>query len=95
MTHTCGQCGLLFEREPGYWVGAMTINTAVIAILFLGTFGSAVWLTWPDPPWAWISVVVVGLNLLFPVFFYPFAKTLWMAADLTFQKVTDQDEFRS
>lgn len=93
MTRTCDGCGLLFEREPGYWVGAMTINTAVIAFLFLSTFGLSVWLTWPDTPWGWVAVIVVTLNLLFPVFFYPFAKTIWMAIDLGFQKATGQDEF--
>ncbi len=95
MTKACHGCGLVFERESGYWVGAMTINTVVISAVFLLTFGGGVLATWPDVPWGWVLGITVALNLLFPMFFYPFAKTLWMAVDLGFQGATDQDEFRS
>ena len=32
----CDQCGLRFEREEGYWVGALIINTTVTFGSFLG-----------------------------------------------------------
>ncbi len=86
MTRTCDGCDLLFEREPGYWVGAMTINTAVTVFLFLVAFGLGAVLTWPEVPWVWLAVGTVALNLLFPLFFYPYAKTIWLAIDQGFQR---------
>ena len=50
MAEHCSRCGLRFEREPGYWVGAVTINTIVIFGTFLVVFGGLVVLTWPDVP---------------------------------------------
>jgi hypothetical protein len=34
MRDHCPSCGLAFEREPGYWVGAVIINTIVIFATF-------------------------------------------------------------
>src|SRR5439155_12681997 len=34
MVPDCPRCALHFEREPGYWVGAVAINTMVIGMLF-------------------------------------------------------------
>ena len=34
MVPDCPHCGLHFEREPGYWVGAVAINTMVIGMIF-------------------------------------------------------------
>jgi len=88
MTGECGGCGLRFEREQGYWVGAMTLNTAVVVAFFLVAFGLGVALTWPDVPWGWVLGLTVGLNLVVPVLFYPVSKTLWIALDLSFRRAT-------
>lgn len=88
MTERCGGCDLRFEREPGYWVGAMTINTAVTVLLFLVVFGVGAVATWPDVPWGWLMVGTVVLNLVFPLVFYPYAKTIWLAIDQGFQRTT-------
>ncbi|MGH2777930.1 MAG: hypothetical protein ACRDJB_04705 [Actinomycetota bacterium] len=36
----------------------------------------------------WVTLLIIGLatNLIFPVVFYPFSKTIWMAFDLVFMK---------
>lgn len=87
MCPSCPACGLRFDREPegGYWVGSNTINLfateAVFAVVFLGSL----LLTWPDVPWAAITWGDFLLMVLFPVFFYPFSKTLFVAVDLTFR----------
>ncbi|MFN8652545.1 MAG: DUF983 domain-containing protein [Gemmatimonadales bacterium] len=87
MCPSCPACGMRFDREPegGYWVGSNAINLftteAVFALVFLG----ALLLTWPDVPWEVITWGDILLMVLFPVFFYPFSKTLFVAVDLTFR----------
>ena len=36
MVDDCPQCELHFERDEGYWVGAMIVNTAFAILFFLG-----------------------------------------------------------
>jgi Na+(H+)/acetate symporter ActP len=83
MKEHCSVCGHRFEREPGYWVGAVIINTIVIFATFLAVFGGMVILTWPDVPWPAVLIVTVVVNLLVPVLFYPLSKTIWAALELS------------
>ncbi len=83
MHEHCPECGLRFEREPGYWVGAVTINTVVIFATFLVTFGGMVFATWPDVPWPTVLVVTAVLNVAVPVLFYPMSKTIWLALEMS------------
>ncbi len=81
MAETCPRCGVRFEREDGYWVGAVTINTAVTFITFVGLFLALTLATWPEVPWGRVMVITVGINTTLPVVFYPVAKTLWVALE--------------
>jgi uncharacterized protein (DUF983 family) len=84
MAPDCPRCGLHFEREPGYWVGAVAINTMVIGMLF--TIVMVVWsaLTIPDIPWVALLMAEIPLMAIGPGIFYPFSKTLWVAIDRAF-----------
>lgn len=87
MCPCCPSCGIRYDREPegGYWVGSYTINLFVTEAVFLIVFVGALYLTWPTPPWDLLLYGDVGLMLLFPIFFFPFSKTLFVAVDLTFR----------
>jgi len=91
MKETCPGCGLRFEREPGYWVGAVTINTVVIFATFLIVFGGSVLLTWPDVPWAGVLIVTLVVNLLVPVVLYPISKTIWSALELSWHPLEPEE----
>jgi uncharacterized protein (DUF983 family) len=80
----CPTCGYNFERESGYWVGAIQVNIAVTETLFVLFFLVTLFVTMPDVPWQPLLVVALVTNLVFPWFFYPYSKTLWMAIDLYF-----------
>lgn len=94
MREFCERCGLRFEREPGYWVGAVTINTTVTFLSFVVLFTVLTMFTWPDPPWGVIMVSVIGVNLLVPVVFYPVSKTLWSALEHSWHPL-EPGEFKS
>ena len=83
LVERCPACRHRFERHEGYWLGAVAINTMVTIGLFVIAFVAATVLTWPDPPWPAITVGVVILNAAFPIVFYPWSKTLWIALDLS------------
>lgn len=83
MEEHCSQCGFGFEREPGYWVGAVIINTAVIFGTFLIVFGGMVLITWPEVPWTAVLVATALANVVVPVAFYPLSKTVWLALELS------------
>jgi len=84
MVPDCPRCGLHFEREPGYWTGAVAVNTIIIGALFAMVLVTAMVLTLPNLPWVSLLMLVIPLMTIGPVLVYPFSKTLWLAIDLAF-----------
>ena len=80
----CPKCGLHFEREQGYWVGALAWNIAIVMALFIITFVVIMILTVPEVPVGLSLAILVPIMLFGPIIFYPFSKTLWMALDYGF-----------
>jgi hypothetical protein len=76
------RCGHRFERDPGYWLGAVIVNTAVTFVLLIAMGLGMILATWPNVPWTTVLIVTLVLNGLFPLFFYPFSRTIWVALDL-------------
>jgi hypothetical protein len=84
MVPDCPRCGLHFERESGYWTGAIAINTILVGGLFAVVFVVAIVLTAPDIPVAPLIAVLFPVMLIGPIVAYPFSKTLWVAVDRAF-----------
>jgi uncharacterized protein (DUF983 family) len=77
----CPRCGLHFEREHGYWTGALAINIALVFAIFALAFVLILVFTVPDVPVGPTLAVLVPIMIIGPIAFYPFSKTLWMAVD--------------
>lgn len=90
MVPDCPRCGLHFEREPGYWTGAVAMNTILVGGLFTIVLVICLVLTVPDVPWPAILGIVVPITLFGPLVAYPFSKTLWCAVDLAFLEALDR-----
>ena len=82
MFDSCDSCDLKFERESGYFVGAMYLNygaTVILAFLcyFLFEMFASVPFLLNLSVWALFSAA-------FPVFFYRYSKSLWLNFDYVF-----------
>lgn len=80
MHRACADCGWAFEREEGYWTGAIAIDMILTELLVSAIALGLVLLT-NTPP---LVVLAIGLPAatLFPILCYPFAKSFWMRFDL-------------
>jgi uncharacterized protein (DUF983 family) len=79
MHSNCGHCGLKFEREQGYFVGAIYINyAATVAIAVPGFFILDVFTTMTiDQQLAlWLPFAIV-----FPLLFFHHSRSIWLALD--------------
>jgi uncharacterized protein (DUF983 family) len=87
----CAVCGFRFEREPGYWTGAIAVNIAFVemwvAILILGT----VIATQPDVPWTTVWIVGLATNAILPFLLLPYSRTLWMGLHLHYDPTVRRD----
>lgn len=88
----CPRCGLHFEREPGYWAGALAVNIVVAGGTFAVFFVVALALTIPDVPVGPLLAVLVPLMIVLPIAYYPFSKTVWMAIDRALLQHLDPSE---
>jgi uncharacterized protein (DUF983 family) len=81
MKERCPTCGILFEREPGFFVGAYLVNFAVvIVLLFVACMGFVAWKAAnPDAGVAVPLTICLVISLVVPVFFYPYSRTIWAA----------------
>ena len=84
MVPNCPRCGLHFEREPGYWTGALAVNIALVFAIFVVAFVVILALTVPDVPVGPTLAILVPVMIIAPIAFYPFSKTLWMSIDYGF-----------
>jgi uncharacterized protein (DUF983 family) len=82
MKDDCPTCGLHFEREEGFFLGAFVINIAVTEGAMLVALIAGVGLTLPDPPTLLLAVLGLVSAVLVPLFTYPFSRTVWSAIDL-------------
>lgn len=79
MNDTCANCGADFRREGGFYLGSIYFNygltTLVIMIaypllLFTGTLSNNV-----------LLFVALAFVLLFPLWFFRYARSLWLGFD--------------
>jgi uncharacterized protein (DUF983 family) len=88
----CPRCGLHFEREQGYWAGALAINIGFTAAVFAIALITALAFTIPEVPVAPILAVLIPLMIILPIVFYPFSKTIWVAVDRALLQHMDAGE---
>lgn len=76
--HHCPSCGVLFQREDGFFVGAITINVVITELIVLALYLTCL-LTMNN--YQLILVVLFVVGLLFPVAFYHHSWSLWLSLD--------------
>ncbi|HET9016185.1 MAG TPA: DUF983 domain-containing protein [Thermomicrobiaceae bacterium] len=91
MVGRCPTCGLHFEREEGYWTGAMAIDLVVTEFVFAAALVAVSVATWPNIPMVPLLVAGLLINGVVSVVFYPIAKTIWVAIDLIFHPLEENE----
>ncbi len=86
MKPTCPKCGLRFQREEGFFLGALTMNIAAAMIGAAAVI--AIGFSLREPGGSIVPMMVAGLAMtaLLPMFIYPFSKTIWLAVDLIMRR---------
>jgi uncharacterized protein (DUF983 family) len=95
MVPDCPRCGLHFERESGYWAGALAINFVCTGGLMIALLIIMLVATIPEVPVAPILGVLIPVALVGPLVWYPFSKTLWVAIDQALMQRMDPSERES
>ena len=88
----CPRCGLHFEREQGYWAGALAINIMATGGLFAIVFVGILIATIPKVPVVPSLAILVPIVVLGPIVYYPFSKTVWVAVDRGLLQRLDPNE---
>ena len=88
MHERCAVCHLRFEREQGYFLGAIYLNYGVTVVLAL--IGSFALEYWSRPSLTQQLVLWIGFCSLFPLLFFRYSRGLWLAFDYIFDPVEDE-----
>jgi len=79
MHERCAVCGLVYEREQGYFVGAIYVNYAVTVAIAVGT---VLVLDWTIGLTLRAQLALgIALVTLVPLVFFRYARSLWLAVD--------------
>ena len=91
MAPECPQCGLVFDRLPGHWLGSWFLNICLVQLVVVLILSIGVAATWPEPP-MWIIGGATALSaVLVPFLFFPISRTLWCAIDLAMRPLDYDD----
>lgn len=79
MLHNCSECHFRFEREQGYFIGAIYLNysaTVLIAVTGYFVLHNVLGLSLPVQLTLWGT-----FSTLFPLWSFRYSKSLWLAID--------------
>jgi uncharacterized protein (DUF983 family) len=79
MNESCSHCGRPFDRGPGFFLGSIYFNygiTALLVIVMYFTFFFTEILTDRQTLWT-----LTAFGVLFPLWFFRYARALWLAFD--------------
>lgn len=80
----CPNCSWTFEREEGYWVGAMVVLLGAVEGAYLLFLAVGIFAWWPDVHWNLLLWVGLALNATMPFLLYRWSKTAWMGLHVAF-----------
>ena len=90
MHERCAACGFRYEREQGYFVGAIYLNYAATVAVAAGTvllLDSIVGLSLAQQ-----IVLGVALAALVPVLFFRYSRSLWLSVDYLVTRADERSE---
>lgn len=94
MVPQCPRCGMCFEREEGFFLGAFVVNFGVMLISLAAFIAIGVAVTLPDPSAIALAAGAMVVGTSVPIVFYPFSRTFWSAIDL-WMKPLEPDEIEA
>lgn len=79
MFDSCTACGYSFQREPGFYLGSIYVNYGLTAVMVTGSYiymlANSIGEDWQR------MVVLVPFSLVFPIWFFPYARAVWLGFD--------------
>ena len=89
MYSECARCHFRFEREAGYFVGAMYINYGMtVFIAFAGYFALDYFTSIAFLP---NFILWIAICALFPILFFRYSRSLWLSLDYIFNPAEPSD----
>ncbi len=85
----CPGCQLHFEREHGYWTGALAFHFIMLGGIIIISMAVLIALTVPDVPTGPLVAILLVECLVFGWLFYPLSRTLWVAVDRAYMQRLD------
>jgi uncharacterized protein (DUF983 family) len=77
MKNQCENCGYKFDREPGYFIGAMYLSYGLAVLEGLVTFLICYFL-FPSMPTLWIPFLIMAVILLFSFKNYKLSRIIYI-----------------
>lgn len=77
--HHCPVCAALFQREEGFFVGALAINVVTTELILLAFY--FIYLLVTDEPGRLLFPALIAASFLFPVAFYHHSWSIWLTLD--------------
>jgi len=88
--HHCPACGALFQREEGFFVGALMINVVATEGAVLAACGVLLFALGVRE--SLLLPLLFAVALIFPLAFYHPAWSLWLAADHLIERLPKYDD---
>jgi uncharacterized protein (DUF983 family) len=90
MNPRCAACNLRYEREPGFFLGSIYINYGLTALL-VTIFYFALYFSHATSPQAGLWIVT-AFALVFPIWFFRYARSLWLGFDQYWDPLPEEPE---
>jgi hypothetical protein len=91
MVERCPRCGMKFEREEGFFLGAYVVNFGAMMLAIAAFIAVGVAMSLPDPDAGRLALGGIAVGVLVPIAFYPVSKTVWSAIDLLMKPLEPQE----
>ncbi len=74
MHEKCSECGYRFEKEPGYFLGAMYVSYGLTILEMFVVFFATFWFV---PLWLFFTLILTTL-VIFSFFNFRWARIIWI-----------------
>jgi predicted benzoate:H+ symporter BenE len=94
MNKTCPHCGMVFEREPGYFYVAMLVSYAMFVAEMVTLAVAIHVLTGSSNPWLYV-LIIISVGVLLSPFNFRYSRVMllhWLTPGLHYQPETSGDK---